>query len=176
MTMNSLPTRCKCRKQAETSLRCSRCFVPICPDCSRPAAVGMLCNSCARGNRSHLYEVGKGDFLKGGLAAFGASIFGGWLLATMSGFGFFFFWFCFLYGLAIGEITLRVTGRKRGTSMEILVGSAVGIGLIVGVILNAVISSGGDPGEALLEAVRNPWSYVAIGIAVFGAVGRVRHL
>ena len=94
----------------------------------------------------------------------------------MSGFGFFFFWFCFLYGLAIGELTLRVTGRKRGVSMEILVGSAVGIGLIVGVILNAVLGSGGDPSETLLDALRKPWSYVAIGIAIFAAVGRVRHL
>ncbi len=174
--MHALPTRCKCRKQAETSLRCSRCFVPICPDCSRPAAVGMLCTSCARGNRSHLYEVGKGDFLKGGLAAFGTAIFGGWLLATMRDFGFFFFWFCFLYGLAVAEITLRFTGRKRGTSMEVLVGSAVGVGLIAGVILKTLLGAGGDSSEVLLDALRNPWSYVAVGIAVFAAVGRVRHL
>jgi len=174
--MSDLPLRCKCQKQAVTSLRCSRCFVPICPDCSRPAAIGMLCISCGRGHRTHLYEVSNNDLLKGSAVAFGSAIFGGWLLATMRGFGFFFFWFCFLYGLAVAVLVLRATGRKRGTKMEIIVGSAVGIGLIAGIILHTLLGSGEDIMQTLLEIASNPWSYVCLAIAVFGAVGRVRHL
>lgn len=174
--MTDLPVRCKCRKQAITGLRCSRCFVPICPDCSRPAAIGMLCNSCDRGHLSHLYEVSNTDLLKGSAVTFGSAIFGGWLLATTQGFGFFFFWFCFLYGLAVAEIALRTTGRKRGAKMEVMVGSALGIGLVAGIILNTVVGSDGDIMQTFLEIIRNPWSYICLAISVFGAVARVRHL
>lgn len=174
--MSDLPLRCKCRKQAITSLRCSRCFVPICPDCSRSAAVGMLCVSCGRGGQSHLYEVGSNDLLKGSAVSFLAAIFGGWLLATLQSFGFFFFWFCFLYGLAVAELALRATGRKRGAKMEIIVGSAVGVGLIAGIVLNTLLGSSGEITETFLAILRNPWSYVCLAIAVFSAVARVRHL
>jgi hypothetical protein len=134
----------------------------------------MLCVSCVRGGRSHVYQAENKDYAKGAVAAFATALFGGWLLSTASGFGFFFLWFCFLYGLAVAEVTLRATGRKRGIPMEILVGAATGIGVVGGYVFGALVG-GGDPTNALLDALRNPWSYVAVAIAVFSAVSRIRH-
>lgn len=134
----------------------------------------MLCRSCGSGRQSHVYQVENKDYVKGTAAALVTALFGGWLLSTAGNFGIFFFWFSFLYGLAIAEVTLRVTGRKRGTTMEIIVGSAAAIGIIAGMVFGALMR-GGDPILELLEALKNPWSYVALGVAVFSAVGRIRH-
>src|SRR5476651_635259 len=95
---SSTPMRCKCRKQAITGLRCSRCFVPICPDCSRPAPVGMLCSDCARGKPSHLYQLDPRSFAAAIPVTLAAALFGGWLMASVRGLGFFAMFIGYLYG------------------------------------------------------------------------------
>src|SRR5437764_8246786 len=129
---SSVPVRCKCRKQAETGLRCSRCFVPICPDCSRPAPVGMLCRDCARGKPSHLYQVDPKSFAIAVPVTLAAGLFGGWLMASIGHIGFFGAFAGFIYGMAVGEVALRLTGRKRGLQMEIMAGACVLLGLLGG--------------------------------------------
>src|SRR5438067_2335725 len=165
------PLRCKCRKQAVTSLRCSRCFVPICPDCSRPAPVGMLCRDCARGKPSHLYQVDPKSFAFAIPVTLIAGLFGGWLMATVRGIGFFSLFAGFLYGMAVGEIALRLTGRKRGLPIELLAGGCVLAGLIGGLAIQLLIESSTlsahpyPPGEGMDAAALafsyflNPWIY-----------------
>lgn len=184
---STAPVRCKCRKQAITGLRCSRCFVPICPDCSRPAAVGMLCNACARGKPSHLYQVDPRSFAIAIPVTLAAAIFGGWLMATIRGIGFFGMFIGYLYGMGIGEVALRLTGRKRGLAIEILSGTCVLLGLLAGYGLHFLIATSisgavvGPPDPALIDVsnlalsfLMNPWIYVTIGVSIFGAVSRVR--
>ncbi|HLK55005.1 MAG TPA: hypothetical protein VKU00_00485 [Chthonomonadaceae bacterium] len=170
------PLRCKCRRQAVTSLRCSRCSVPICPDCSIPAAVGMLCRECASNKKSRLYQVSAGSMALAIPACLLAAAFGGWLLTSIGmGFGFFGIAFGFLYGLAIAEIALRITGRKRGLTMEILAGGSAFLGIIAGWLIT-------DSTHPLfnhayfLWHLSNPWSYVLLGVAIFGAVNRIRNI
>lgn len=168
--------RCKCRKQAPTSLRCSRCFVPICPDCSRVAPVGMLCRECATGQKSHLYEVSAGGLARGFVISLAIATFGGWLLATMGGIGFFYLWLGFLYGLGVAEIALRATGRKRGTQMEIMTGVSCVAGIVLGWLIYAMTQELPDLGSFLFMYLKDPWAYVGIAAALFGAIGRIRSL
>src|ERR1051325_2194451 len=100
-----LPLRCKCRRQAVTSLRCSRCSVPICPDCSTPAPVGMLCRECASNKKTRLYQVSAGSLTVAIPACLLTATFGGWLLSDLiGGFGFYRLLLGFVYGLVVAEV------------------------------------------------------------------------
>jgi hypothetical protein len=162
------PLRCKCRKQAPTSLRCARCFVPICPDCSRIAPAGMLCKACATGQKSHLYQVSAGGVARGAILSLAAATFGS--------FGFFMLWMGFLYGLGVSEVLLRAGGRKRGPAMEVTaVVSCLG-GLVLGWIIHATTQGVPSLGEYLLMYLKDPWTYVGVACAVVGSVTRIRSL
>ncbi len=167
---NDLPLRCLCRKHAVTHLRCSRCSAPICPDCSIVAPVGMICRTCMRGARSPLMQVGPALMARGAAITLPLSIFGGWVLADISLPGLFGLWFPFLYGLGVGEIALRATGRRRGPSVEIL----AGISALVGVVCGLAIHMRFNDGDALAELLRQPLTYVGLVIAAASAVGRTR--
>ena len=186
---STAPLRCKCRKQAETGLRCSRCFVPICPDCSRPAPVGMLCRDCARGKPSRLYQVDPKTFALAVPVTLAAGLFGGWLIATIGRIGFFGAFAGFIYGMAVGEIALRLTGRKRGSAMEIMAGASVFVGLLGGFAIHILTTAASIPHGAFspdadpitastlfAHLLIDPWNYVIIAVAVFGAVSRIRNI
>lgn len=167
--MTTAVPRCQCRRKAETSLSCSRCSAPICPDCSVVATVGMICRSCARGSKNPLHQIAPGRFVLASIACLAASLLGGWLFLSLSfGIGFISLWAAYLFGLGIGEIALRLTGRKRGLVMEILAGSSVVLGMI-----------GGFGIELLLHAGKThlPLPLIALSIlAAASAVWRVRNI
>ena len=184
----STPLRCKCRKQAVTSLRCSRCSVPICPDCSRPAPVGMLCRECASNKKSRLYQVSAGSFALASLASVGVAALGSWILTSPDfGMGSLFeLLLGFALGTGVGEIALRVTGRKRGLKMEIMGGVCACAGLLIGYAINRLqhpmpnLSNLPEFAEgmplSLMPSLFSPRMLLLIGITVFGAVNRIRLL
>ncbi len=168
------PLRCKCRRQAETSLRCARCSVPICPDCSVVVAVGMICRDCARGGPNKLHQVSAGSFALATAACLGASLLGGWILVSyVLSFGYMSLWAGFLFGLAIGEIALRITGRKRGLKLELLVGISVAAGIAGGVAIEALIHPELD---IVTRHLTHPLDYVLLALAIVAAVGRIRNI
>ncbi len=185
-----LPLRCNCRKKAQTSLRCSRCSAPICPDCSKYAPVGMICKQCASAGRSPIYQVEPSVLAKSIPVTLLAAVFGGWLVSTLSALGFFAMFVSFLYGFGIGDIGMRLTGRKRGVAIEIMVGACVLIGLVSGFAINILLPSVtlGHPAPSynlypdepvdsmrfLTAALINPWNYATIAIGAFGAICRIR--
>ena len=160
-----MPLRCLCRRHAETALLCARCSNPICPDCSVPFPVGMICRKCAGANRSPLYQVKLDRLALAYLASFAVAIPAGWLLQNLMGFGFFMLWGALLYGLAVAEVGLRVTGRKRGRQMEILaVASTVG-----GLLANWILM-----GHSI--ATFTGWPILVLVVAVVSALGRIRNI
>jgi len=147
----------------------------------------MLCNACARGTSSHLYQIDPKSFAIAFPITLAAAVFGGWLMVTIGSMGFFAALFAYLYGMGIGELALRLTGRKRGLPMEIMVGACVLIGLIAGFGMVVALSAGAAPSEPngtvadaatpatlILLHLRNPWTYLMAAVGVFGAVSRVR--
>lgn len=167
--------RCKCRRQAITSLRCSRCSVPICPDCSRVAPVGHLCRECASNKKSRLYQVSAGSLVLAFLACSAVAAFGGWLVVSAFRWGIFGILAAFIYGMGVAEVALRVTGRKRGLKMEILAGTCALLGIVVGLLLTSLRYAGPE-GGGLYALFFDPWLYAQAIVAVFGAVNHTRNI
>jgi hypothetical protein len=148
----------------------------------------MLCRDCARGKPSHLYQVDPKSFAIAIPVTLIAALFGGWLMATIRGIGFFGLFAGFLYGMAVGEIALRLTGRKRGLPIELLAGVSVLVGLLGGHAIQFLIETSSlsahtyvdaEPMTAAALAIgyfMNPWMYVSAGVAIFGAVSRIRNI
>lgn len=174
--MSTVPLRCKCRRQAVTSLRCARCSIPICPDCSIVAPAGMLCRECGSSKRSPLLQVSAPSLLLAYLVCLGVGVVGGWLLREVLPFGFFALWGALFYGIVIAEVALRVTGRKRGTQMEILVGVCSALGLLGGHLLPLL--SHQVPGSVAVTMLLSTdiWFYLTAAVAVFSAVSRIRYI
>lgn len=181
-------TRCKCRRQAETGLRCVRCSIPICPECSRSAPVGFLCRQCANNRRdSPLYQVSAGSLALGYAGSLGVALFGGWVMAYVGyRLGFFGFLLAFVYGIVVGETGLRIVNRRRGLQIEIMAGVCAFLGLVGGLMLHLVIHGApilhanpygaGFVSGYLIAQLVNPLTYVVLGVAIYGAVSRIRSL
>ena len=125
-----IPLRCKCRRQAITTLRCARCSVLICPDCSIITPAGMICKVCSRPSPI-LHEVSPGSYVKTWLVTLPSAFVIGWFYWTVCApFGFFSWILAYFYGVAVAEVAKHVSDRRRGVKMEILAGVAAGIGLL----------------------------------------------
>ncbi len=176
--------RCKCRKQAETGLRCVRCNVPICPDCSRNAPVGFLCRNCASGRSStRLYQIDARGMALGYLGSLAAGLFGGWIVTSYGLYiGFFGWGLAFVIGNLVAEAGLRITGRKRGLQMEIMAGLSTFLGFFGGLLIHLsthpVIEEGVKEATnlTLQYELMNPLIYVVLGCALAGAILRVRNI
>ena len=107
------------------------------------------------------------------VACLGASLFGGWIItAQVLGYGFMGLWVAFFFGIGIGEIALRITGRKRGLAMEILAGASVVLGMIGGFAIDLLL----HPESAIGFHLMNPMTYAMLLLATVSAVGRVRNI
>ncbi len=166
--------RCGCRKRAITGLRCQRCETPICPDCSKPGAVGFLCRSCAAGSKSPLYDVTPARLLAAAVTGIVSGVAGGWLLATLPLGGLLMLVGTYFLGSISGEMVLRAVSRKRGVRLEIIAGFTVGLGVLAGGILHSSMLIGME--DAGVSLMTNGLPIVGAAIAGYGAFSRVRFL
>jgi len=161
----------------ETVIRCGKCETPVCPKCSVIGPAGIRCRDCAALRSSHLYQVDPSRLALGVLASLAVGVAGGYALALFFRFGFFLLWGGLLLGGAVGEVLLRVMGRKRGTTMEMTAGVCAGLGVLAG-LAAWFLANGFIPSLPAIIAFmqRNPFYFFAMGIAVFSAVSRIRFL
>ncbi len=134
----------------------------------------MFCRACASNSSGSLLEATSGALLVAAAAGGVAAIFGGWLVNSIHLGLFFDLVIAFGYGTALGEIILRVTGRKRGMKMEVLAGALPVIGLLTMHFMSL-------PAEFVIQhgvfgSILNPFSICTAGVAAAGAVNRVRFL
>jgi len=163
MSNASLPMRCKCRRKAATSLRCSRCSVPICPDCSIVAPVGMLCGGCGSMRNAPLFQLDAGATVLTATASLAVATAGGWFLGSATGqFGLFSLLLAYLLGLGVAETALRVSGRKRGPRMEAIVGTCTAIGVTLGHVSSVMLF--------------DVWFVVMLVVSTIAAVNRIRYI
>ena len=134
----------------------------------------MICKNCARGGKNLLHQVSPGSFALAAAACLAASLFGGWFIVFHAlGYGFMSLWVGFLFGIGIGEIALRITGRKRGFAMELLAGGSVVLGIAGGVGIEFLL----HPETANIGYhLTSPLTYVMLVIATVSAVGRIRNI
>lgn len=110
-------------------------------------------------------------------ACLATALFGGWLLTdAIGGLGYFQMVLGFLYGYMIAEVALRITGRKRGPKMEILAGGCAFLGIPAGWLLADLFHKIPPERSFFFWHLTNPWSYVLLGVAVFGAINRIRNI
>ncbi len=134
----------------------------------------MICRNCARGGKNLLHQVSPGSFALATAACLAASLFGGWLIVAHAlGFGFMGLWAGFLFGIGIGEIALRITGRKRGLAIEVLAGGSVALGIAGGIGIDVLLH---PETASLLFHLTNPLTYVMLVLATVSAVGRIRNI
>ena len=134
----------------------------------------MICRGCAHGGKNLLHRVSPRSFTLAAVACLAASLFGGWILAThVVGYGFMGLWAAFFFGIGIGEIALRITGRKRGRTMEILAGTSVVLGIVGGFGIDFLLH---PETASILFHLTNPLTYALMILATCAAVGRIRNI
>jgi uncharacterized membrane protein YeaQ/YmgE (transglycosylase-associated protein family) len=170
---NQPETRCGCRKHAVTGLRCNRCDTPICPDCSKPGAVGFVCRACAAGRKNPMVDISAGRLAICGVVGLVSGLVAGWLVRGLP-FGFLLSLVAtYFAGSVSGEVVLRTAGRKRGFQLELITGISVGAGfLLAAFIRNALMD---EVGIALVQILTGT-ELVAAAIAGYGAYSRIRFL
>ena len=136
----------------------------------------MLCRSCAKGKVGQRFELERSKIAPVVLATLLAGIVLGWILVgVFGGFGFFGFLADYFYGVTVGEVALRISGRKRGVAMEVIGVSSAVIGVIAGHIL--MLGRAGMPVPViLLSLLMQPMVYLQVGIAGYAAFSRIRYL
>lgn len=125
----------------ETALRCYSCERPICIDCTNKTPVGYICPECKRNAEDKFYEATTRDYILAGSFLSITNLVLGFLIVLVIGdIGFIYFSIIggILGGGAIGRllgnITLRLTGKRRGRYIPIM-----GAGfMIFGILLPAL--------------------------------------
>lgn len=171
---------CYIHPTRETGLRCTSCNRPICSDCARPAVVGQLCPACAKVRRPINYQVTAGHLaLAGGITLIYSAIFTTLGLLLLGGSGMFSFIIAFFLGPALGELLVRLLDRltraKRGRSLQVTVGVAYGLGVLLLVV--GLASVGGMLSLIVVGMLLFSLPlglYLLIGMAMVTAVARLR--
>ncbi|HEU4325553.1 MAG TPA: hypothetical protein VFS21_20575 [Roseiflexaceae bacterium] len=117
----------------ETGLRCVSCSRPICGECAEVTAVGQLCPDCRRARRPRNYQVSTANLIVAGIVALIGAVLGtAVVLFLVMRIPFFGLFLALLAGPFSAELLLRLTdrltGAKRGRSMQIVVGSGLALG------------------------------------------------
>lgn len=166
--------QCAKHPEVETALSCGRCATPICPACAVSGAVGMLCPSCGSSRSSHLYQVQPGRFALAAVLGLVAGTVVGLGLQQISGsFILFLFFVASAVGGGVGELILRITGRKRGPKVEFL----AGLSIVGGALLSFLIRHGAHLSLAFFMARGYSflWFLVATALMAAAAIGKIKY-
>lgn len=128
--MTEQPQYCYRHPNVETALRCNRCGKPICPKCARGTATGYRCPDCIKAQQKVFVTAKWYDYVTSFFTAFILSLVGYWLMSLITGIGFFFYFFVFIIGTAIGggiaEAVRWVVRKRRAKSLFITAAAGVG--------------------------------------------------
>jgi hypothetical protein len=134
----------------------------------------MLCPSCGSSRESHLYQVKPARFALAAVLGLAAGTIVGLGLQMVSGtFVLFLLFVASAVGGAVGELILRITGRKRGPKIEFLAGLSV----VGGALLSLVIRYGTHLSFSLLVAQGYyfVWFVIATLLMAAAAVGKIKY-
>lgn len=121
-----------------TGLRCIRTNVPICSKCAvLVKGVGYISKDAAREQEKKFYNVVPTDYLVvGAISFFGTLVIGFPLNIFLGGIWFLMFLLGPAVGSAIGEVTWRIIGNRRGKYMsQTVTGSIIAASLLLFIII-----------------------------------------
>lgn len=161
-------TYCAVHPDRETTLRCNKCGRLMCAECAVLTPVGYRCRQCVRQQDDRFFSATQNDYaviagVSGGLTAISA------LIVTWVNIPLLFLLFIAVpAGGAIGEMALRLTGRRRGRySGQIAAGAAV-VGGLAGAIAFVWLRTGQFAPELALRV-----AFSDLTLIVFVAVTAV---
>jgi hypothetical protein len=163
-----LTMKCAAHPDIETSLKCGKCGIPICPKCMVQTPVGARCPKCADVRKLPTFSVSGGYYLRGAGAALGMGVVTGLAWGAIDSVMPYFYLGLILaaaVGYAIAEVVSLSVNRKRGLWLAVFGSAAVVISYLVNIFI-----FGGLPYGALRIII----DLLAIGIGISVAVGRLR--
>jgi len=157
-----------------TSLRCSRCSDPICPDCAVLTETGYRCRKCLRAQQK-VFTTAKGiDYPLAFVAATVIAFIGSYFASFI---GFFAIFIGPVAGVVVSEAVRLITGRRRGKRLFQIATAGVVVGslpLLLGELLFAlaVLSSGNVSIFGLLGLVwQSIYTFLAASTAYYRMSG-----
>lgn len=130
--------KCATHPNVETNLSCGKCGKPICPRCMVQTPVGARCRECARLHKLPTFQISTQHYVR----AIGTTL--GMAATTGSLWGFIAGYIPFVYGnillgAGVGYLIAEVIGlavnKKRGVSLAVIAGIAVGLSYLVAVLV-----------------------------------------
>ncbi len=161
----------------ESMLKCIDCNAQICPKCLVQCPVGNRCPNCSKRFTSHVLKIDGWVILRcfiGGLVA-------GLLFSLLQVFiplgGFFMLFFVYLFGVFVGNILFKFTGRKLGGKVAATIAAGIFAGSLCVFLLwqslfGLILGQIGTP-EALINSMPNQAaSPISLSLIIFmvGAV------
>jgi hypothetical protein len=136
-------TYCAVHTERETSLRCNKCDRYMCTLCAVQTPVGYRCKQCVRQLEDRYFSGTMTDYLiVAGVAALLTAA--GLFLLLLTPLGRLWFLVIFIglpFGGLIGQLALRLTGKRRGRySGQVAVAGVLAGGAIVGLLTGALLS------------------------------------
>ncbi|MCR4407686.1 MAG: hypothetical protein NUW24_12335 [Anaerolineae bacterium] len=113
---------CVNHPNVETRLRCNRCGNPICPKCAIRTPVGFRCPQCVKTQQAVFYTASTVDYIIAAVVSLALSL-PAYLVITRLG------WFIFFLapaaGIGIAEVVRRLTRRRRGRWIWLVVAASI---------------------------------------------------
>ncbi|HLV35208.1 MAG TPA: B-box zinc finger protein [Spirillospora sp.] len=161
LSMEEEVTYCEVHPDRETALRCNRCNRLMCTQCAVRTPVGYRCRECARAHEDKFFTATTTDYVIVFAVAAGIAALG-FIGVSLVRFLLFVFILAIPIGGAIGELALRLTGRRRGRYS----GHVAAGGAVVGALAPGLILAG--------QLVLSPTVLIYAGLVAFTAYGRFR--
>lgn len=124
-----------------TVLRCNKCGSAICTRCAVQTPVGYRCKSCVKSQQAVFYTAVWSDYPIAAVTALiisGAAHLG---LMFVPFLGILVVFAGLLIGGAVGKVTRRATGKRRGRYIWLVAGGGIIIGAVPAALLAAAASS-----------------------------------
>ena len=165
---------CYVHPNRPTTLRCNRCERPICADDAVLTPTGYRCRECIRSQQKVFDTALWYDYLTAFFVSAIGSGIASWLVALISGF---FFGLGVLLlapgaGAVIGNLVLRVIGRRRSRPLFLTAAAGMVAGALPALLISGLplLMGGGRGLGSLLPAV---WEVVYLFMAVPAAYTQI---
>jgi len=154
--------KCSRHPDVETNLTCGRCGTPICPKCLVQTPVGSRCPKCAGIKKLPTFTITPMQYVKAlGVGLVMAIALGIVWTVLRDIIPFLSLLLAIGMGYTMGEVISRSVNRKRGRWLQLIGGLCIAFSYMV------VVYSDGS-------RILGLWDLLALGLAIFITVGRLR--
>ena len=162
---------CVNHPSVETSVSCSNCGDPICPDCMVYTPVGIKCATCARMPKSALVRVKPERVALTIIVGLVSAALGGYIFGlVISMITFFAVIVAFGLGYGIGEAVSWASGRHHARELAAWAAACAALGVLFPFMLVGFASYGaGADAFGYIISFGGIWKWIWVAAAAYGA-------